>query len=415
VWFALTLTKMGFRNCILGLFCISFPELRLRQIEPIKREFPDWLGIWNESDKGFRFFPEYGGHLIKCCNLDDPSKYKSAEFAAIAVDELTLLPTKEIFDTLRGSLRWPNLKRPLFISGTNPDGPGHSWVKRLWVTRDFTHPDDALLPAHEFAFVRSLPTDNPNLSESYIKEELASQPESVRKAWLEGSWDLFEGQRFHINPAVHVVRPFDLGPLVRYYASMDYGFDNPFALGIYAVLPKEEGQTFIYKIKEVNLRGLKARDQAKIVKQTLQENGITLSAPAYLDTACWKEEDEGLPIAMRFVQEGVPVQQVLKDRVTGWVALEDLLYYEAKEGEIVTQPKMKFFDCCPLTIQQATDAVWDPKKPGDIMHPEGFRDDSLDETRYFALTHIKAPKPTEPMGNDSYMRQVEKLMKKRRR
>lgn len=415
VRFALQLTKRGFSNCILGLFCISFPELRLRQIEPIKREFPEWLGTWNESDKGFRFYPEYGGHLIKCCNLDDPQKYKSAEFAAIAVDELTLLPTKEIFDTLRGSLRWPGLDKALFIAGTNPDGPGHSWVKRLWYTRDFSHPDDALLPAKEFQFVRSLPTDNPHLSQTYIDEELASQPASVRKAWLEGSWDLFEGQRFNVNPAVHVVRPFDLGPLVKYYGSIDYGFDNPFAFGIYATIPKTESGTWIYKVKEVNIRGLKAREQAQLVKKTLAENGITLAAPAYLDTACWKEEDEGLPIAMRFVQEGVPVQQVLKDRVTGWVKLESLLDYETDDGEVTRQPEMKFFDCCPVTIQQATDAVWDPKKPGDIMHPEGFRDDSLDETRYFSLTHIKAPVVVNGTTQFDHMKRVEKIMKKVRR
>jgi phage terminase large subunit len=415
VWFALQLTKLGFRNCILGLFCISFPELRLRQIEPIKREFPSWLGSWNESEKGFRFYEEYGGHVIKCCNLDDPEKYKSAEFAGIAVDELTLIVSKAIFDTLRGSLRWPGLARPIFIAGTNPDGPGHSWVKRLWVTRDFSHPDDALLPAKEFAFVRSLPTDNPHLAESYINEELASQPESVRKAWLEGSWDLFEGQRFHINPAVHVCRPFDLGPRVRYYASIDYGFDNPFALGIYGVLPKEEGQTWIYKVKELNVRGLKAREQAKLVKETLKENGITLASAAYLDTACWKEEDDGLSIAMKFIQEGVPVQQVLKDRATGWVALEDLLYYKADEDRVVQEPQMKIWDCCPMTLQQATDAVWDPKKPGDIMHPEGFRDDNLDETRYFALTHIRGAKPTVQSTEFEHMKLVEKHMRKFKR
>jgi len=412
---AIQLTQMGFRNCVLGLFCITFPELRLRQIEPIRREFPNWLGEWQETQKGFRLADEYGGHLIKCCNLDDLDKYKSAEFAAIAIDELTLLPSIDSFNTLRGSLRWPGLERARFIAGTNPDGPGHSWVKRLWVTRDFSHPDDARLPAKEFAFVRSLPTDNPHLSEVYIDEELASQPESVRKAWLEGSWDLFEGQRFQINPAVHVCRPFDLGPRARYYASIDYGFDNPFACGIYAVLPREEGQTWIYKIKEINVRGLKAREQAKLVKETLKENGIVLESAAYLDTACWKEEDDGLSIAMKFIQEGVPVQQVLKDRATGWVALEDLLYYQADEDRIVRQPQMKVWDCCPMTIQQATDAVWDPKKPGDIMHPEGFRDDSLDETRYFALTHIKAAKPTTEVSVFDHMRLVEKHMNKFRK
>jgi phage terminase large subunit len=412
--FALQLTRRGFRNCILGLFCISFPELRLRQIAPIKREFPSWLGYWNETEKAFILYPEYGGHQIRCCNIDDPEKYKSAEFAAIAVDELTLLPSKDVFDTLRGSLRWPGLDRALFMAGTNPDGPGHSWVKRLWITGDFSHPDDARLPANEFAFVRSLPTDNPHLSEEYIENELGSQPPSVRKAWLEGSWDLFEGQRFNLNPAVHVVDPFELRKDAKFYASIDYGFDNPFACGIYMVVPGLS-RPDVFKVRELNEKGLKAREQAKRVLETLDQLGITLASAAYLDTACWAEEDDGLSIAQKFMQEGLMVQQVLKDRPTGWVAVEDLLTYETDGSEITKQPRLKIFKTCPLTIQQITDAVWDPKKPGDIMHPEGFRDDSLDETRYFALTHFQKPKESQQSSWQEDQKARWKAMQRSRR
>jgi hypothetical protein len=283
------------------------------------------------------------------------------------------------------------------------------------VTGDFTHPDDAKLPVGEFKFIRSLPHDNPHLAKEYIRDELESQPESVRKAWLEGSWDLFEGQRFNVNPAVHVVEPFDLGPLVKYYAAADYGFDNPFAAGVYGVIPRTEGGTYIYKVLEINMRGLKARDQAKKLKQVLADNGITLESAVYLDTACWKEDDDGLSIATKFIQEKVPVQQALKDRATGWVAVEDLISYKAIGEEIIEQPKLKFFSNCPLTIQQLTDATWDAKKPGDIMHPEGFRDDNLDETRYFALTHFRAPKFEVEKPHFEHMKRVEKLMNRQAR
>jgi hypothetical protein len=46
------------------------------------------------------------------------------------------------------------------------------------------------------------------------------------------------------------------------------------------------------------------------------------------------------------------------------------------------------------------------------MHPEGFRDDSLDETRYFALTHIKPAEVKREPTQFDYMRQVEKHMKR---
>jgi hypothetical protein len=48
--------------------------------------------------------PEYGSGIISFRNLDEISKYKSSEFAAIAVDELTQDP-EEIFNFLRTRLR----------------------------------------------------------------------------------------------------------------------------------------------------------------------------------------------------------------------------------------------------------------------------------------------------------------------
>jgi len=102
---------MGLRDVTTGLFCETYPELRDRQISKIKQEFPLWLGevkSTQEAGLGFYIREDYGGGMIALRNLDDPSKYQSAEFAAIGVDELTK-STKQTFDILRGSLRWPGL------------------------------------------------------------------------------------------------------------------------------------------------------------------------------------------------------------------------------------------------------------------------------------------------------------------
>src|SRR5690606_34283710 len=117
----------------------TYPELKDRQISKIQMEFPGWLGELKDTKAdGFGFFlhEEFGGGAILLRNLDKPDKYQGAEFAAIAVDELTKT-TYTTFNFLRGSLRWPGMTQTPFIAATNPGGIGHLWVKRLWIDGDF--------------------------------------------------------------------------------------------------------------------------------------------------------------------------------------------------------------------------------------------------------------------------------------
>lgn len=161
---------------------------------------------------------------------------QSAEFAAVAVEELTKNP-KETFDILRGSLRWPGIAWTLFMAATNPGGVGHSWVQSLWLTGDF--PPEMEKIREQFTFVQSLPSDNPHLSESYW-EELNSLPEQLRRAWVEGRWDAFLGQAFsEWRASVHVRKePERLPPGWRCVAGGDWGSDRPGWLGICYVGPE---------------------------------------------------------------------------------------------------------------------------------------------------------------------------------
>ncbi len=101
-------TELGLRNVQVALFCEDYPSLLDRHISKIRFEFPPEIGQLKhiEGTLNFVLRPELGSGVIALRNLDDPSKYLSAEFAAIAVDELTR-NTKEVFDFLRSRLRWP--------------------------------------------------------------------------------------------------------------------------------------------------------------------------------------------------------------------------------------------------------------------------------------------------------------------
>lgn len=237
-WTALYLAMYYFKkhkikNVNVGLFSKDYPTLKDRQIARIKREFPDYLGDLKDfQDEGYSFklAPEYGGGFILLRNLDDPSKYKSTEFAAELVEELTE-NKEEVFEDLRFRLRWPNLKEVKFIGATNPTGIGHAWVKDKWINKD-PHKTDR--ERDRFSFVPAFPQDNRFIDENYI-EGLKSLPENKKKALLEGSWDTFEGQVFQeFSRGLHVMAPIVPSPSFPHFLSFDWGYSDKSAFAAYA-------------------------------------------------------------------------------------------------------------------------------------------------------------------------------------
>ena len=178
--------NQGHLNVRVAMFCEDYPTLKDRQISKIAR-LPDWLGYLKttkEDGLGFYLHECYGGGGILLRNLDDSTKYQSAEFAGIAIDELTK-NREAIFDDLRGSLRWPGIDDTFFIGATNPDGRHFRWVRRYWIEKGF--PENLQAIAHKFAYVPALPGDNPYLTDDYW-DMLNTLPEKRRKAWRDGDW-----------------------------------------------------------------------------------------------------------------------------------------------------------------------------------------------------------------------------------
>ena len=241
-WYAvrrlLWLAAKGYRKAAGMLACENYPALKDRQLQRIETEFPEWLGRYHTDHKSYgRCYildDEYGAGVICFRNLDDTSKYQSAEFAFILVDELTK-NDYETFTFLRSRLRWPGLpdQQCLFIGATNPGGVGHGWVKQLWMDRDY--PEEWTKPIDyrpQFVYIPSKADDNPHLDAAYWAT-LQTLPENLRKAFRDGDWNVFLGQAFpefskttHIVPATKPV-PKD-APL---YMTYDWGFGKPFSIG----------------------------------------------------------------------------------------------------------------------------------------------------------------------------------------
>ena len=82
----------------------------------------------------------------------------------------------------------------MYLTG-NPGGSGHSWVKRLFVDRDFAANEDP----GEYSFIQARVYDNTVLMDKdpdYVKGLESIPDEKLRRAWLLGDWNVLEGQYF---------------------------------------------------------------------------------------------------------------------------------------------------------------------------------------------------------------------------
>ena len=367
-------------NVKVGLFCEDYPTLRDRQLSRIAIEFPAFLGKFIETQTEglvFKLRPEFGGGMLLPRNLDDPSKYNSVEFAAIAVDELTR-NKESIFDELRKRLRWPGLPSTFkfpFAGGTNPGGPGHAWVKKLWKDRDF--PEELHSVEHEFAFVQAKATDNPYNPASYYSD-LLTLPEDMRRAYAEGDWDLFAGQYFsEFRREFHVCKPFRIPDYWERFASFDWGFSSPACQLWHATSP--EGVVYTY------------RELYAANKDTpwLAQRSAALTGSEHLrykvgDPSCW-DASRGPSIAEVMAVNGWAMIQAENERINGWARVRQYLSWERDpEGVLTRAPMWRVFEGCTNLIRTLPGLEHDDHDPEDV-NSDG-EDHAPDALRYGLMT-----------------------------
>jgi phage terminase large subunit len=360
--------KRGLKGVRVGLFCEDYPALKDRHLSKIQYEFPKWLGELNKSDYEFTLSPEYGSGVICFRNLDDPSKYQSSEFAVIAVDELTK-NTRQVFDFLRTRLRWANLEDTKFIAGTNPGGIGHDWVKKTWIDKVFESGEQE---QSLFYFIPAKASDNPNLPSSYYLA-LEGLPEKMKRAYVEGNWDVFEGQYFtEWNRDKHVVEPFTMPQNYKRFRAYDHGRENPACMKWYAL--DYDGNVYVYR--ELYQRGFNV-DQLSVQINKLSEGeeySYSVADPSIFAKTGFVDAHGGQTIAESFVRHGIQFYPASNRRVDGW----NLLHQYLNNG------KIKYFSTCKDSIRTIPNLIHDDHKPEDL--DSGGEDHAADTDRYFLMS-----------------------------
>lgn len=371
-----------------------------------KRAYGDKIR-WMEQKSTFKL---PGGGFLWFSYLDreeDVQQYIGQAFTYIAFDELTQHPTSYAWNFMRSRLRDASGTLPLYMRATtNPGGPGHGWVKRMfidpapydqafWATDIETgkvitypkhHATKADQPVFKRRFIPAKLIDNPYLYEDgQYEANLLSLPEAQQRQLLEGDWSLAEGAAFsEFRIPLHTCRPFEVPEQWRKFRSGDYGYSTRQASAIhwYAIDP-QYGTLYVYR--ELYVNQLTGRELAKKILQIERDDKISYGV---LDSSVWSQRGQtGPSIAEEMISEGCrwrPSDRTKGSRIAGKNRLHELLRIDP----ISKRPGIIFFDTCRQIISDLP--VIPADKDSDDIDPDYATDHAYDSIRYGIMSRPKA-------------------------
>lgn len=389
------------------LLCLQYPGIKVLITRRTYRELYNnhiaplllmlgGIATYIKSDKIF-FFPNGSTICFGYCDGDeDLGQYQGAEYDIWFADEAGQFQESwlvQIDACVRGTNDFP--KRTYYT--LNPGGPSHGYFKRLFIDRRFQeqeHPED-------YAFIQALCTDNHALMSSqpgYLRA-LEKLPPKLRKAWLDGDWDVYEGQffeDFYDRPAhyqdrkfTHVIEPFEIPADWKIYRSFDWGYHRPFSCGWWAI--DYDGVAYrileLYGCTGTPNQGVRwTPDQVfDKIRQIETEHrwlrGKKITGIA--DPAIWDGET-GESIAQTAARHQVYFTPGDHKRLPGWMQVHYRLQLD-ENG----YPQMHIFKNCRAFIRTLPLLQYDKQKPEDV-DTEG-EDHVADEVRYFCMARPLRP------------------------
>ena len=373
----------------------TYKELQNNHIEQLTAELAGFAK-YNRSDKMFRF---PNGSTISfgyCANEGDLGQYQGAEYDVVFIDEAGQLQEswiRKINLCVRGTNGFP--KRTYYT--LNPGGPGHAYFKRVFVDRNFNPDEDP----NDYFFIQAKVEDNKALMDTqpdYLRE-LENLPPTLRAAWKDGRWDVYEGQFFedfrddpeHYQDRrwTHVIEPFEIPDGWTICRSYDFGYGKPFSCAWWAV----DYDGTIYRIMELygctrtpneGVKWTPDKQFEEIHKTEMQHpwlKGKTIIGVA--DPAIW-DASRGESVADTAARYGVFFTPGDNERIAGWMQCHYRLQLD-EDG----YPRMYVFNTCRAFIRTIPLLIYDEHKVEDL--DTTMEDHVADEWRYFCMSRPIKP------------------------
>ena len=405
----------------------TFPELEQSLLLYFRRDVPRELyRSFNESKHVVTWHNGSTTRFGYCQNESDVYQYQGAEFLFIGIDELTLFTLRQWqFLTSRNRCPIPGTT-PKMAGATNPGNIGHAWVKALWIDKVPAPGMDnpAAYDPADYDFIAARVSDNPIYAqdENYLKT-LRALPTHLKRAFLDGDWEVFAGQYFdNFDYARHVIRAEQLDWKAWWprWISIDWGFEHPAAIYWHAAIPNEAKgphRVISYRewvthrtsprelAREIVRRSVHsetseaslARETAGASSRTPQISASHSSAtPEKIEAICLspdafarRTDEASIAEQMRdiFAAAGLPHPiPADDDRIGGWMLMYQMLGAGARRGpqvdgeSSVGDVSWLLTENCVELIRTLPNLVRDPARVEDIEKMDG--DDPADAARY---------------------------------
>lgn len=380
-----TLLALNYPGVQILLLRRTYGELLENHIIPLQKMLKSYekdkskrIATWGGQDKVFTF---PNGSRIKlgyCDNETDVLQYQGQAYEVIFMEEATQF-TEFQFQCLTESNRLSGqckkqIKTRMYFT-CNPGGVGHTWVKRIFIDREYKSTE---IP-EEYVFIPALVFENEYIMQNdpdYVKT-LENLPEDRKKAMLYGDWDVFEGQFFtEFDRNIHVIEPFEIPKEWYIYFTMDYGLDK---LAGYWIAVDFNNNAYVFReVYESNLLVSQARDK---IKEMTNENIYQYLAPPDL----WNRHKEtGKSTADIFSEGGIELDKTNNDRIQGWLQVKEWLkVFLDEQGHRNT--KLKIFSNCKNLIRCISQIQCDEKRIGDVANEPHELTHAPDALRGFCI------------------------------
>lgn len=367
----------------------TFPEIERSLVRTARSIFPAEVFTYRATDHT-GIFPN--GSLLDFGHLateSDVYQYQSMEYDVVRFDELTHFTEFQylyLLSRVRGVNGYPKQMK----STTNPGGIGHAWVKRRFI--DPAPPATAFLgeDGSERIFLPARIEDNRflTLADPGYRRRLSALPQEERRALLEGEWNLVAGQFFpEFSYDLHTIDPFPIPEDWRRYRTIDYGLDR---LAVLWVALSPEGRAYVYR--ELCESDLIISDAAERILSATPE-GETIYTTLAPPDLFGRVQESGRTRAELFAAHGVPFTRSSNDRITGWLAVKELLR-PAVDG----MPRLRIFRTCRELCRCLPLLLADTKRPGDVLTEPHELTHAPDALRGFAVSHVRPAPHTEGVG-----------------
>lgn len=424
LWEAI-LQAISMPRCDTLLLRRTYPELESSLLAYFRRDVPRKLyKSYNESKHVVTWHNGSTTRFGYCRSENDVYQYQGAEFLFIGIDELTHFTLKQ-WQFLTSRNRCPARgSSPCMAGATNPGNIGHAWVKALWVDHapppGFERPE--VYDPRDYEFIRARLDDNPiYANDAEYRRTLEALPEHLRRAFLEGDWNVFAGQYFDVfEIGRHTARPEELRlePWWPRWISIDWGFQHPSAVYWHCAVPafsssvipnevrnrgKLSGSCLdpsttaanaaasarddsvgapssrIVTYREFVQNGLSPRMLAQAIversgREPIQEVFLSPDAFAHRTSEASIAEQLGEVLAVNGLPRPAPADD---DRIGGWQWMYQLLENDAW---VITDNCAKLIECIPQLVRDAS-------RVEDVRKMDG--DDPADAARYGLVSGVR--------------------------